>query len=242
MQKGNGAFSTGFGNYALGVVAHGVSGGVRSVIQGGKFGHGFKSAAVSKAFAPANNKMWPDDNQVAHRVITAAIIGGTTSKLSGGKFENGAAHAAMAQAANEEASKMRAKKEYRKVIVDEAKRLSGMSNNEFREYFSELGIEFGNDLHAMIQQHSLVDQLEVYALASMGEQLVSSTAEVYGGVGGQFPKKGLDFAIDQAERTMNTIMSLDVSAENLGFWYECPNGQCTVDLIDASDCETPRCL
>ncbi len=80
------------GVYATGILAHGVSGGVRSVLSGGSFGHGFKTAAVTKAFAPANGKMWgTSDAYAPHRLATAMIIGGTTSRLNGGKFSNGAA-------------------------------------------------------------------------------------------------------------------------------------------------------
>ena len=104
LQSGTSIFATEAGNYALGVAAHGVSGGIRSVMQGGDFGVGFRTAAVTKGFSPVNGKMWPQDGEYAQRVVTAAIIGGTTSKYSGGKFENGAVTAAMIQAYNWEST------------------------------------------------------------------------------------------------------------------------------------------
>ena len=54
------------GQVASQIFTHAAIGGVSSVLQGGKFGHGFFSAGVTKG------------------------IGGTASKISGGKFANGA--------------------------------------------------------------------------------------------------------------------------------------------------------
>ncbi|MEJ2419768.1 MAG: RHS repeat-associated core domain-containing protein, partial [Exilibacterium sp.] len=80
------------------VLAYGAVGGITSVLQGGKFGHGFVSAGFggvlgSAAGGPIGRVV---GNQVAARVITAAVVGGTLSKLTGGKFANGAAYAAFA--------------------------------------------------------------------------------------------------------------------------------------------------
>jgi len=80
--------------------AHGVTGGVTSVLNGGKFGHGFFAAGLTKAFNV--NELLPgvSDGMNSLRVIAAAIIGGTISEVTGGKFANGAATAALGQAVN----------------------------------------------------------------------------------------------------------------------------------------------
>ncbi|MEJ2446298.1 MAG: RHS repeat-associated core domain-containing protein, partial [Exilibacterium sp.] len=79
--------------------AHAFTGGVMSVLQGGKFGHGFVSAGFTKAakIIMPNNAEYLADTV---RVVAAAVVGGTVSKVTGGKFANGAATAAFAQAFN----------------------------------------------------------------------------------------------------------------------------------------------
>ncbi|GAA6135173.1 hypothetical protein NBRC116188_19630 [Oceaniserpentilla sp. 4NH20-0058] len=85
------------------VLAHATTGGVMSVLQGGKFGHGFVSAGVAKGLN-VNRIMTGEVDFAARftRISLAALIGGTTSELTGGKFGNGAITAAMAQAMNGE--------------------------------------------------------------------------------------------------------------------------------------------
>jgi RHS repeat-associated protein len=78
------------------IVAHGVTGGVLSDVQGGKFAHGFASAGFSEAAGPLTQGI---DSQLGQGVAHA-LIGGTASKLSGGKFSNGAVTAAMGFAFN----------------------------------------------------------------------------------------------------------------------------------------------
>jgi len=79
--------------------AHAVAGGVMSVLQGGKFGHGFISAGVVEAIDPKALSM-AGDNKVA-QIIGAAVIGGTASRLAGGKFSNGAVTGAFSWAFNQ---------------------------------------------------------------------------------------------------------------------------------------------
>jgi len=66
-------------------------------LQGGKFGHGFFSAGVTKgmggALLPGGDNL--TTAQVAQGTVISAIIGGTASVISGGKFSNGAKTAAM---------------------------------------------------------------------------------------------------------------------------------------------------
>jgi len=79
--------------------AHAVAGGVMSVLQGGKFGHGFISAGVVEAKGSKALSM-AGDNKVA-QIIGAAVIGGTASRLAGGMFSNGAVTGAFSWAFNE---------------------------------------------------------------------------------------------------------------------------------------------
>lgn len=82
----------------------GVLGGIASMIQGGKFGHGFASAAVSSGLGPALGKANP-----AVRVGVKAMVGGTMSEATGGKFANGAAGALISAVMSEGMSGSRSK-------------------------------------------------------------------------------------------------------------------------------------
>ena len=83
------------------IVGHATAGGLISLAQGGKFGHGFASAGLTKAFNV--NSIRPMDASAAAdamRTAVAALSGGTISAITGGKFANGATTAALAQAVN----------------------------------------------------------------------------------------------------------------------------------------------
>ena len=83
--------------HALKSAFHGYVGGVMSVLQGGKFGHGFLSAAATQAAAGRIS----DLDYERQRVIAAAALSGTVSELTGGKFVNGAVTAAFGRAVSE---------------------------------------------------------------------------------------------------------------------------------------------
>jgi hypothetical protein len=68
------------------VVAHATTGGIISDLQGGKFGHGFFSAGITKGVQV--NNLVPSD--IYGGAIASAVVGGTTSAITGGKFTNGA--------------------------------------------------------------------------------------------------------------------------------------------------------
>lgn len=99
------AFSASSGFFETGgwghIGAHAVTGGVLSVMQGGKFGHGFLSAGVAK-FANANRVFGTSADAKFARIAFAGAVGGTVSEITGGKFANGAITAAFAQAYNGE--------------------------------------------------------------------------------------------------------------------------------------------
>ena len=73
------------------VSAHAALGGVMSALQGGKFGHGFVSAGVTKGVLGALG-----GGGFVERLALHAVVGGTVSDSTGGKFANGAATAAFA--------------------------------------------------------------------------------------------------------------------------------------------------
>ena len=84
---------------------HALAGGVLSVLQGGKFGHGFVSAGVSKALTPAISKVQTGlsvGSKDLGQALIAATVGGTVSKMTGGKFSNGAVTAAFANLFNQQ--------------------------------------------------------------------------------------------------------------------------------------------
>ena len=82
-----------FGGFA-GFVASGIAGGALSVLQGGKFGHGFVSAGLGASLGGLGGRVGNPFGQV----LVSAVIGGTISKVTGGKFINGAGSAAFAAA------------------------------------------------------------------------------------------------------------------------------------------------
>ena len=90
-----------FGGFAGRVLAHGAVGGVMSVLQGGKFGHGFASASIAKGFSLGAQNL---NANIYGQFAAAAIAGGTASEATGGKFANGAQSAALAFLVNQAAS------------------------------------------------------------------------------------------------------------------------------------------
>jgi RHS repeat-associated protein len=81
------------------IATHAVTGGVISTLRGGKFGHGFWSAGITKGLTPHFEGIGGADFEVngynVAEATIAGVLGGTISKVSGGKFANGAATAAM---------------------------------------------------------------------------------------------------------------------------------------------------
>ena len=103
------------------ILAHGIVGGISSKLGGGNFADGFRSAAVTQAFAPAIDGVGGDSNTEAYynigaraqRIAVAAIVGGTASAAGGGKFANGAVTGAFSRAFNDESHWKRFKDEMR---------------------------------------------------------------------------------------------------------------------------------
>ncbi|MFA0812638.1 FG-GAP-like repeat-containing protein [Microbulbifer epialgicus] len=91
---GDSALAAILGETGVRVLAFGSLGGITSVLQGGKFGHGFASAGLGAAAGSIAGPAGNGPGAVMGRAIVGAVVGGTTSKLTGGKFANGAAMAA----------------------------------------------------------------------------------------------------------------------------------------------------
>lgn len=85
------------GQYAQKIAAHAAAGGVMSVLQGGKFGHGFASAGFGEAVSPL---VILSASSPSGEFLIGVVIGGTASELAGGKFSNGAVTAAFQWAFN----------------------------------------------------------------------------------------------------------------------------------------------
>lgn len=90
-------------NFAKLIAAQATVGGVMSVLQGGKFGHGFVSAGLTKAATPT---ILSFDN-VAAESVASGVVGGTASELTGGKFANGAATGTFLYVFNSMSSKIK---------------------------------------------------------------------------------------------------------------------------------------
>jgi len=75
-------------------------GGISSVLNNGKFGHGFVSAGAG-ASAGGLFKTGGGIGAITGKTVIRSVIGGTISKITGGKFANGAAYAAFASLMSE---------------------------------------------------------------------------------------------------------------------------------------------
>jgi len=74
-----------------------------STMGGGKFGHGFTSAAGTQLSSVMVDQIGNGAaSYKAHRIIAAAVVGGTIAEVTGGKFANGAMTGAFSRAFNAE--------------------------------------------------------------------------------------------------------------------------------------------
>lgn len=81
------------GGFTVQTLGYGVVGGITTLMQGGKFGHGFISAYLGSAVGGSS---WFRELKGAGAFLAKTILGGTISKATGGKFANGAVTAAFA--------------------------------------------------------------------------------------------------------------------------------------------------
>ncbi|MCH9691792.1 MAG: hypothetical protein K0U59_06995, partial [Gammaproteobacteria bacterium] len=95
MRSGFDFASATWGETAILGLKFGAVGGITSVLQGGKFGHGFVSAGVSAFTGKAlGGTKFGASLGRGDQAVSQIVIGGTVSKATGGKFANGAATAA----------------------------------------------------------------------------------------------------------------------------------------------------
>ncbi len=92
-----GVGSAAISNEYLAAGAHGMVGGVTSVMRGENFAAGFMSAAVTKY---AGSYIDPNGG-TAYQVTAAAVVGGVASEVGGGSFENGAITGAFSRLFND---------------------------------------------------------------------------------------------------------------------------------------------
>ncbi len=153
---GSGMSGAGF---AVKTISHGLAGGAISRLQGGKFGHGFFSAAGSAATAPFANMA--SKAGVIRGAVVSTLTGGTLSKLSGGKFANGAVTAAMSYAFNQAASygqkEMNALTRESQKLQEDLDILAFITEDEAAEWFNDLARRLvnkhGGELGANIVRH-----------------------------------------------------------------------------------------
>jgi len=80
-----------WGSAVVQQASYGVVGGISNTLQGGKFGHGFFSAALS---GPVTRELIGDSSNPFRILFARMLVGGAVSEATGGKFKNGAASAA----------------------------------------------------------------------------------------------------------------------------------------------------
>jgi hypothetical protein len=77
------------------VAANGLLGGAMAELQGGNFGHGFITSAISTSIKSVMNPKQGSYRDAVGRTMISGIVGGTISHLSGGSFANGAITSAL---------------------------------------------------------------------------------------------------------------------------------------------------
>ncbi|MDK2597442.1 RHS repeat domain-containing protein [Pseudoalteromonas obscura] len=133
------------GQVAAQIGVHAVVGGVSTEMSGGKFGHGFVSAGITKGaggvFLPGGGDL--EFSQIAKGAVISAIIGGTVSEITGGKFSNGARTGAMQYVLNQagESIKSFVNRKQAEVLIHEP---SGWG----RSSFGHVAIRIGDKVYS----------------------------------------------------------------------------------------------
>ncbi|WP_182912241.1 RHS repeat domain-containing protein [Pseudoalteromonas sp. MSK9-3] len=115
--KAGGFFDAGVKNGFYHISSHALVGGVSSTLQGGKFGHGFFSAGITKGLTPNFEGIGGFDVSGYNpaEAAIAGLLGGTISHVTGGKFANGAITAAMGNLFNNQNQRNKIKEHARAV-------------------------------------------------------------------------------------------------------------------------------
>uniref|UniRef100_UPI0023E875D3 RHS repeat protein n=1 Tax=Pseudoalteromonas rubra TaxID=43658 RepID=UPI0023E875D3 len=165
------------------VASHAMVGGITSVLQGGKFGHGFVSSMVTasmKAFMKPQTGVFAD---AVKRTIIAGVVGGTVSELTGGKFANGAVTSAMQWWYNAEGGGEFAKKHHSYKITDKQREMAAAGDREgfWRSRWEDSKDPMGKiGLKAVQDEGGLIDYLT-------GGQAINNRLQAYARVYGDGP-------------------------------------------------------
>ncbi len=160
------------GQFAAQSVSHGLAGGTISKMQGGRFGHGFFSAGISKAVTPG---ITGSPLNTYQQGFALAIVGGTTSKISGGKFANGAVTAAMAFAFNQAITSEERRNRARELLLGEDETIDILTPSLMRKRLGLLGELF-------LDRANAVGQMSAEEFASyMNRTYTSSEEDLWGG-------------------------------------------------------------
>ena len=172
-------------------VAHGLAGGISSVLNGGKFGHGFLSAGVTQGLSGTISRIDQGMRQSFRRVVASSIVGGTISALTGGKFANGTITGAFSRAFNDE--RHWSARDRAAAVASEA--VYGVDNGGL---LKELGVDY-SPRHGL--QAALSTQGDHYFLAFRGsEEAVDWRTNLY---------QGLAIKTSQYEQAISLAIAVD---------------------------------
>ncbi|MGS2724765.1 hypothetical protein ACVBEJ_13570 [Porticoccus sp. GXU_MW_L64] len=174
-------------------LAHAFAGGVMSILQGGKFGHGFISAGLAKV---GGMNITVTDKVL--KGVLMAVVGGTISEITGGEFANGALTAAFAYVANELSQYQRAMK-----IKKEAIRQNDLMTRKTDD-----------ELRAMSRSDLYKRQMAQADLATRGKMAGSNTP-----FSDETRMKIDSLRADEMSRA-SRIHAIDVKPEYLAFGYK----------------------
>ncbi|MBL4868076.1 MAG: RHS repeat-associated core domain-containing protein [Pseudomonadales bacterium] len=118
---------------ALRMLGHGVIGGIRSDLTGGKFVHGFVTGALNESLDRVFDKIGSATKSIFVEAAAAGLVSGAMSEQMGGSFKNGALTGGFARLFNHQ-SKKRAQKGNGYGVTDEQRQLvAGGKIQEFWE-------------------------------------------------------------------------------------------------------------
>ena len=159
------------------IATHGIAGGILSELQGGKFGHGFMSAGLTKAVNITSLLPGSSTSLDVTRTLIAAVVGGSISEISGGKFANGAVTAAFAQAYNANGAE-------RRRIEEEELSIGQWIDRRIEQFFID------NDIQPLSQ--GVVD-----GAAGFGDGVFGAVTLGFGDLGGVRESIGIGGAVDE---------------------------------------------
>ncbi|MCL2914654.1 Ig-like domain-containing protein [Shewanella corallii] len=193
------------------ISAHAFAGGIFSVIQGGKFGHGFFSAGITKglggAFLPGGGV---EGFEKVKATVISAIIGGTSSSLSGGKFVNGAVTGAMQFLLNQNSKDEVSPQDEKIAMVVSGKAISKL----IKGYGHELGFEIDSNGKFVLAADADLSSVRLQINSEGQVQFVSDyTAGGFTVADGQLNSLVLDVGLISVNLTgyENMVLNYDIT-------------------------------